>query len=50
MSFVVELVKLALVDSTDTELSLNGRNERRSLEKSTSESLQSTRKLGFAAG
>lgn len=49
-SVVVELDQLALVDSPDTELSLHGGDQGGSLEESTSQGLESTRKLGLAAG
>lgn len=48
MALVVELVVLALVDSTDTELTLDGRNQRRTLEERTSEGLQSANELGLS--
>jgi hypothetical protein len=41
---VVELVQLQLVDGTNTQLTLNGRDERRTLEKSTGQGLQSLKK------
>lgn len=50
MAIIVELVKLALVDSSDTELSLDSGNEGRALEQSTSQGLQSSSELGLAAG
>lgn len=50
LSLVVELVKLALVDGSDTELSLDGRNKRRTLEQSTSEGLESAGELSLATG
>jgi hypothetical protein len=50
LPFVVELVQLALVDRTDTELALDGGNERRSLEKGTRKRLEGARKLRFASG
>jgi len=49
LALVVELVKLALVDGSDTQLSLDGRDERRTLEESTSQGLKSTRELLLAA-
>ena len=48
MSLVIELVKLAFVDRSDTELSLDGRDERRTLEESTSQGLESSRELCLA--
>lgn len=45
VAVVVKLVKLALVDSTDTELTLDGRDQRRALEERTSQGLQSTAEL-----
>jgi hypothetical protein len=50
LPLVVELVQLALVNGTDTELTLDGRNERWSLEKSTGEGLEGARKLRLASG
>ena len=50
LPLVVELVELALVDGTDTELTLDGGDERGTLEESTSEGLESARELGLAAG
>jgi hypothetical protein len=47
---VVELKKLALVDGADTELALDGGNERRTLEQRAGQSLQSASELGLAAG
>lgn len=40
VAVIVELNELALVDGTDTELTLDGRNKRGPLEKSTSEGLE----------
>lgn len=48
MSVIVKLDELALVDGSDTELSLNGRDQRRALEESTSEGLEGTSELGLA--
>lgn len=45
VSLVVKLKKLRLVNGSDTELSLDGRNERRSLEQSSSEGLNCGREL-----
>jgi hypothetical protein len=50
MSFVVEFVELGFVDGSDTELSLDGRDQRRSLEERSGEGLEGARQLGFAAG
>jgi hypothetical protein len=50
LPLVVEFVELALVDSTDTELALDGGDERGTLEERTSEGLKSARKLSLAAG
>tara|TARA_R110002003_G_scaffold239_1_gene17188 strand:+ start:27146 stop:27544 length:399 start_codon:yes stop_codon:yes gene_type:complete len=50
LPLIVEFVELALVDGSDTELSLDGRNKRRALEEGTSEGLERARKLRFAAG
>lgn len=50
LSLVVELVKLALVDGSDTELSLNSRDERGALEESTSKGLEGAGELLLAAG
>lgn len=40
VTIVVELDELALVDATDTQLPLDSRNQRRALEKSTSQGLE----------
>lgn len=45
LPLIVELVKLALMDGTNTQLTLDGGNQGRSLEKSTSESLEGACKL-----
>jgi len=50
LPLVVKLVELALVDGTDAELTLNGRDERGTLEESTGEGLESARKLRLATG
>jgi hypothetical protein len=50
MPVVVELVQLALVDSSDTELSFDGGDERRSLEESSGEGLKSSRELRLSTG
>jgi hypothetical protein len=49
LPLIVELVQLALVDGSDTELTLDGGDERRSLEESTSECLKGARKLRLAS-
>jgi hypothetical protein len=49
LPLVVKLVEVALVDGTDTKLTLNGRDQRRTLEKRTGEGLESARKLRLAA-
>lgn len=48
LSLVVELVKLALVDGSNTELSLDGTDKWRTLEQSTGQSLQCAGKLLLA--
>ena len=48
LPLIVEFVKLALVNGSDTELALDGGDERGTLEESTSESLEGTRELGLA--
>jgi hypothetical protein len=50
VAVVVELVHLALVDSTDTELTLDGRDKRRTLEQSTGEGLKSAAELCLTTG
>jgi hypothetical protein len=50
LSLIVELVEVALVDGSDTELSLDGRDERRTLEESTSEGLKGAGELLLATG
>jgi hypothetical protein len=45
VSLIIKLVKFALVDGSDTQLTLDSRNERRSLEKSTSQSFQGASEL-----
>lgn len=47
VALVVELVKLGLVDGTDTELTLDGGNERWALEESTGEGLESAGELSL---
>lgn len=48
LPLIVVLVQLALVDGSDTELTLNGRNEWGSLEQSSRQCFQSARKLRLA--
>lgn len=50
VAVVVELNQLALVDGTDTQLALDGGNQRRTLEQSTGKRLEGTGKLGLATG
>lgn len=50
LPLVVKLIQLALVDRSDTQLTLDGGNEGRSLEQSTGEGLEGTRKLRLASG
>lgn len=50
VALIVELVVLALVDGTDTELALDGRDQRGTLEECTSQGLQSADELGLATG
>lgn len=45
MAVVVKLIQLALVDGTDTELTLDRRDQRRTLEQRTSQGLQSAAEL-----
>lgn len=47
LSLIVKLKQLALVDSTDTELTLDGGDERWSLEEGSGESLERAGKLGL---
>lgn len=49
VAVIVEFDELALVDGSDTELTLNGRDQRRTLEQSTSEGLEGTGELGLTA-
>lgn len=49
LPLIVELVELALVDGTNTELALDGGDERGTLEERTSKSLEGARKLSLAA-
>lgn len=48
MSVIVELKEFALVDGPNTELALNGGDQRRPLEKSTGQAFQSAAKLSLA--
>jgi hypothetical protein len=50
VTLVVELVVLALVDGTDTELTLDSRDQRGTLEERTGEGLQSADELSLATG
>lgn len=50
LPLVIKLVQLALVDGSNTELTLDGGNERGTLEESSGERLKGTRKLGLASG
>lgn len=50
VAVVVELNELALVDGTDTELALDGRDQRRTLEERASEELESASELLLTAG
>lgn len=50
VSVIVELDELGLVDGSDTELTLDGRDQRRTLEQSAGEGLESAGKLSLAAG
>jgi hypothetical protein len=47
---IVEFEELNVVDGSDTELALDCRNERRSLEESTRERLEDSCQLNFASG
>jgi hypothetical protein len=49
MSVIVELVELVLMDGSDTQLSLDGGDKRRSLEQSTRQCFQCPSKLRFTA-
>lgn len=49
VALIVKLDELALVDSSDTELTLDGRDQRRTLEQSTSEGLESASELSLTA-
>lgn len=50
VALVVELDELTLVDGTDTQLALDGGDQRRSLEQGTSEGLEGTGELCLATG
>jgi hypothetical protein len=50
MAVIVEFEELAFVNGTDTELALDGRDKRWTLEQRTGQSLESARKLCLAAG
>lgn len=49
-SVVVKLDKLALVDGPDTELALDGGDQRGPLEEGTGQSLKGARKLSLSTG
>jgi hypothetical protein len=50
LPLIVKLVKLALVDGSNTELALDGGNERWTLEESSGKRLKGARKLSLASG
>lgn len=50
VTVIVKLDELALVDGSDTELALDGRDQRGTLEERTGEGLEGTGELGLAAG
>lgn len=50
VAVVVELDELALVDGSDAELALDGRDQGRTLEQSTSQGLEGAGELGLATG
>jgi hypothetical protein len=50
VALIVKLVQVALVDGTDTELALDGRNQGRALEQRTGKSLQGAAELSLATG
>lgn len=50
VSVIVKLDELALVDGSDTELSLDGGDQRRALEESTGQGLEGAGELGLATG
>lgn len=49
MAVVIELDEFGLVDGSDTELTLNGRNKRRALEEGTGKSLECVCERCFAS-
>lgn len=49
VTIIIEFVKLALMNGTDAELSLDGRNQRRPLEESSSQGLECPCELGLAS-
>jgi hypothetical protein len=49
VAVIVKLNQLALVDGSDTQLSLDGRDQRRALEQGTGEGLEGSGELGLAA-
>jgi len=50
LPLIVKLVELALVDSTNTQLALDGGDKRGTLEERTSKGLEGARELSLAAG
>jgi hypothetical protein len=50
LPLIVELVELALVDGSDTQLTLDGGDQRGTLEESTGQGLEGARELGLATG
>lgn len=50
VAVIVELDELALVDGTDTELTLDGGDQGRTLEEGTGEGLEGAGELGLATG
>ena len=50
MALIVEFIELAFVDSSDTELSLDGGDQGRSLEQRAGQSLERSRELCFTTG
>lgn len=49
LPFIIELVKLALVDGSNAQLSLDGGNKRRALEEGTGESFESAGELSLSS-
>lgn len=49
LPFIIELVELALMDRSDTQLTLDGGNQGRSLEQGSSKGLKGARKLRLTA-